>query len=275
MGKILSLINEHAYSTFLNWASNDDKHLNSVHIARFNHPQHGRCKTYVKMFPFESGKNRGLINEITGYLLAHASGIPQPDFAFIAKVPVSKISNPPAWLTASKSDFYPAFCTKRLDGKAAAFKVPDTKIAKVRKAVEGWQHLPFAVSLDECASNTDRHFNNLIRLGNNKFAVIDSDRLASIPPVVHWVPSTLQYDYLYRNRLSEHLWDHKPKEKMISQIMSTSAHTSRAFDKVESEIDYWAGLLLSDYDKKAFMSFLSDRSKHLDLLLRQRYHRLL
>lgn len=275
MGKILSALKKNGYSTFLNWASADDKHVNNVHIARFNHPVHGSCKAYVKMFPSEGGANRGLINEITGYLLTRAAGIPQPDFAFIAEIPLSKLPKVPAWLSAAGVETYPGFCTQRLDGKAAAFKVPDTKVDKVRKAVEGWKHLPSTVTLDECSSNTDRHFNNLIRMGKNNFAVIDSDRLASVPGNRHWKVATLKHDYLYRNRLSEHMWDHKPKDKIVNQIMGAVDTTKVAFSNAESEIDYWASLLLSDTDKNAFMDFLSGRAEYLNYLLGSRYNRLL
>ena len=52
----------------------DDGHLGYVHAAQLHDVSLGRSKALVKIFPSYS---HGIINEIAGYLLAHARRIPQ------------------------------------------------------------------------------------------------------------------------------------------------------------------------------------------------------
>jgi hypothetical protein len=273
MAWTVSLIGRNSYSGFINWVGEDEPHLNSVHIAAFDHPVHGKCEAYVKMFPYEQGRNRGLINEITGYLFAHAAGIPQPEIAFVAEIPIGSIPNKPKWLDGI--DFYPAFCTKRMDAKAAAYRLPKSKIPRLIKSVQKWDHFPSTVCIDECSSNTDRHLNNLLKTGKHTYAVIDADRIAALPTQINWTKETLNHDMLYENRLSEIIWNHKPKDKHVSQMLSNSSAISSSFSIIEDEINYWSGMLLNIDDKSAFTQFLNNRSSKLDFLLRQRYNRLL
>lgn len=273
MSQIVSLIGKNSYSGFINWASKEDQHINAVHIARFNHPDHGKCEAYAKMFPYENGTNRGLINEITGYLFAHAIGIPQPEIAFVAEIPTWKLTNKPKWLNGI--DYYPAFCTKRMDARAAAFRLPDAQIPSLIASVDRWKHITPTVCMDESVSNTDRHLNNLLKTGKDQYAIIDTDRIASTIAHPHWTTQSLDHAALYENKLSRIIWNHRPKDKNVSLMLSHSPAISSAFSQIKDEINYWTTKLLDKEEKAAFTQFLAARSNQLDQLLRQRYNRLL
>lgn len=170
---IIQIVSVYGYRRFLGWADQDDGHINAVHVAHFEMPNGKRVDAYAKLYPFDGGANRGMVNEVTGYLIARAMGITQPASAFIAQIPIKKISSPKHdWLKQARkiTDTYPAFCTERLDGKSAAFRVPDLELPLVIDDVRQWKELPYTVAMDENIAHTDRHLNNLIRLGRRRYA---------------------------------------------------------------------------------------------------------
>lgn len=268
-----------AYRIFLQWAEEDDKHQECVHVAHFQLAGKGSVEAYVKIYPFENGRNRGLINEVTGYLWAHALQVPQPAMAFIAEIPLEHLPDLPAcrWLSAlkNKRDTYPAFCTQRLDGRSAAVRVPAIELELIKEEIRDWKDLPHAVALDENIAHTDRHLNNLIRLGKRNFAVIDNGRLANTT-TPSWTKKTLNPISLYRNRLSEHLWAHKPPEAHVSRMLDMARRHPAAFDSIRDELEYWFSRLITvQSDRTLFLEFLEERTMHIDGLLRSRYNRLI
>lgn len=275
--RIIGIVRENGYRLFLGWAPKDDNHLGDVHVAHFSLPGRGSIEAYAKFYPCENGHNRGLVNEITGYLCGHALGIPQPDIAFIADIPLGRLPRATGWLAGvkKKRKTYPAFCTLRLDGHSAAVRVPDSLADPVKKEIERWEDLPRAVAMDEHIANTDRHLNNLIRLDRHRFAVIDNGRLANTEGP-DWTQASLSPHALYRNRLSEHLWGHRPPESHISKMLDLARHHPVAFAQIRDELEYWWSKLIPDEaDHKAFRAFLEERTMNIDALIRLRYNRLL
>lgn len=275
--RIIGKIRSTGYRRFIAWAGDDDGHLEKVHIAGFDHPTKGACEAFVKLYPADGSANRGLANELTAFLYAHALNIPQPELAFIANVPLKRLGRLSGWLaTAAKAhETLPGFCTLRLDGASAAVRVPNTEMPSLIEDIQKWPDLPNAVALDENIANTDRHLNNLIRLGRRRFAVIDGGRLANSPDSVHWTAKSLDPTALYRNRLSEHVWHHNPENKAVSLMLDLATKHPVAFDRIADELDYWWRLLLSPADHALFKAFMQTRTHSLDLVIRKRYHRLI
>ncbi|AUN95425.1 hypothetical protein C0099_11090 [Pseudazoarcus pumilus] len=247
-----------------------------MHIAAFTHPKHGQCEAFVKLYPAEHGVNRGLVNEITAYLCAHALNLPQPKSAFLANIPLTHLRRMPPWLrqAALHHPEMPAFCTLRLDGSSAAVLVPQEELSTVREDVAAWDDLPHAIALDENIANSDRHLNNLIRLGRKKYALIDGGRLAHTLERPHWNNRTLDPAHLYRNRLSEHVWQHNPTEHDLSLMRCRALEHPSALSSVLPELDYWWQHLLPEADHRTFRDFLQRRAYDLTALLAKRYHRL-
>jgi hypothetical protein len=269
--RVIAKIRDTAYLDFIEWVEAEDGHLSLVHIAAFAHPEHGACEAYVKLEP--ESTNKHIANEITSYLCAHALGIPQPEIAFVANIPLNRLRKPPQWIKAlaKTQAIMPAFCTKRLDGESAAIRVPATDIPLLANEIAKWEFLEKAVALDDNIAQTDRHLNNLIRLSRNKYAIIDGGRLANQDSTSCWNPSTLDALSLYRNRLSEHIWSHKPSQRSVDQMLDNSQHHAVKLISVAEELKYWWRNLLEPAECQAFANFLHHRSYHLEVLIRKRY----
>lgn len=273
--RIIAKIQPLGYLNFIESVGHDDQHLGFVHIAAFHHPEHGACEAYVKLEPTSTLKH--LANEITSYLCAHALGVPQPEFAFLANIPLARLRNSPGWIKklAKTQATMPAFCTKRLDGDSAAIRVPDSKMPELISDVAKWDCLEKAVSLDENLAQTDRHLNNLIRLSRGKYAVIDGGRLANLENDVYWNESTLETLKLYRNRLSEKIWDHRPPQRSVDKMLNHSQEHADLLITVADELKYWWHHLLEHSECQAFANFLHHRSHHLEVITRKRYRMLI
>lgn len=245
-----------------------------MHIAAFHHPEHGACEAYVKLFRENTGKE--ISNEVTAYLCAHALSVPQPQYAFVANIPLARLRNPPRWIAAiaKTQAVLPGFCTTRLDGESAAVIVPGSKIQLIIDEVSKWENIEQAIALDENIAQTDRHLNNLIRLSRKKFALIDGGRLAAGENGECWSVTSLQSLQLYRNRLSECIWSHRPQQKSIAKMLVLAQYHVASINVVHNELQYWWSQLLEPIDAKAFNDFLVERSAHIELLLRQRYRML-
>lgn len=270
--RIIGLVRQGSFRNFLGWQGHEDGHRNTVFIAQFEFS--GQPVTaYCKLYPEEGGTNRGLVNEVTGYLCAHALGVTQPPVAFIAEIPISRLTNPPSWLLSAPT--YPAFCTERLEGKAAGIRVFHEHDARiVLEDVRGWRGLHGAIALDESIAHVDRHLNNLIRTGPRNYAVIDNGRLIN-PRSERWTVDQLVDIKLYDNRLSEKTWANRPGNDDASKTLKCAAAHEVAMQSISSELDYWLGLLLDGNDASRFRDFIHSRMKDAELLLRNRFGRLL
>lgn len=280
--RLIRILDRNAYRGLLHWADPGDGHVSDVHVARYRLDKNTSVEAYTKIYPSDNGRNRGLINEITGYLICSALGIPQPETAFVAMIPVRYLAgtdeaSPLIRQLAQQRIEYPAFCTKRLEGKSAAWRLPSLELPTLMEDVKAWEELPSTLALDDTIANVDRHLNNLIRTGKKSFAVIDNGILATTPEsgVHHWSDFHLNVHSLFRNRLSEHLFNHSPPDKTISATLREGQKHETAVDKVAMELDFWWRQLLNEADYKAFKNFILGRAAHIEQLLRRRYNWLL
>jgi len=276
---LIKILNPSAYRGMLHWVSNEDAHVTDVHVARFALGGGVQVEAYSKIYPYEEGLNRGLVNEVTSFLIGHALGIPQPERAFVAHIPLKAICTPEAspliHELAETRDHYPAFCTQRLDGRSAAFRLPNLQLPKLVKEVQAWDKLPAAMALDDHIANTDRHLNNLIRLGHKSFAVIDNGILAAPIGVHNWSAEHLDSLALFRHRLCEHVFQGKPPNNTVSATLAAGGKHTGAVDTVIDELNYWWSALLHGNDYDRFKQFILGRTSQIELLLRRRYNRLL
>ncbi len=266
------------FKSFIKWMDKSDGHSNPVFVATLQHPdpEVGLVTAYCKIYAHRTG-NRSLINEITGYLFAHACGVPQPQNAFIAQIPISKLQDVESifgddhWLL--KNQLYPAFCTTRLDGKSAAVYFSESD-KYLMEDISKWPDLPRTVALDENIAHTDRHLNNLMRIGRRKYAAIDNGRLVC-EDNDSWTTDMLLPKKLYRNRLSEKIWNHKPNKNVISHILLHAKDHEMAIDHIKDELLYWSKMFIPEpLERNAFQDFLEQRTKMISTLIAQRYQSL-
>ncbi|MFC3902529.1 hypothetical protein SAMN05421749_103285 [Acinetobacter marinus] len=277
---IVQKIKNDRFYSFIDWVNPKYQNLNPVFVATYNLPNVGLVTAYSKIYQLSADK-RSLINEIVGYLFASALGIPQPEYAFLAEIPTTHLRDVAvkypqfAWLT--KLNYYPAFCTSRLDGETAGIFLGDVihTQAKVQTELNKWKALPNAVTLDENIAHTDRHLNNLIRIRHNEYATIDNGRLiCDISD--DWQCTMLAPKKHYTNKLSQMACNHSPSNDQVSTMLSISEKHQNAFEQIQDELIYWAGQLIpNNTDRSHFLSFIQDRTGLTKWLIEQRYHRLI
>jgi len=281
--RVIQLLPASQFRTFDGWLDSEDRHVNPVFRASFQHPEYGLIPAYCKVYKPENS-NRGLINEIIGFLYGDALNVPQPKHAFIAQVPRSYLTGLAklgklCWLNQRKDSEFLVFGTSTLDGRSAAihFSNPpeSAQVSKLISEIANWQHYPHAIAVDENIAHVDRHCNNLIRLNRNSFALIDNGRLVNELDE-SWTASALDHNLHYSNRLAEML-EFVPTNQ-TSNIISSSIGVSSKHPimcvKITDELAYWIDLLVPQSDGEAMKQFLLKRNEATECLLRTRYNRL-
>jgi hypothetical protein len=282
MPRIIQTLNEKAFVRFNNWLASDDHHVNPVFIGEFNHPIAGHTEAFCKLYnPLE----KGLINEIVGYLITYAIGLKQPEYAFLSILPKEKLneiaklekSSTYKWIREKKSVI--CFCTSRLDGHSAAvhLKPPITEeaITGIADDVSKWNEYGASIALDENIAHVDRHFNNLLRLGKQSYALIDNGRLIN-EKSENWNLSMLNSKQLYNNRILQAIdlrkCDKPATDDIIAKsVLSAEMHTEK-IKSIESEVTFWLNTLLPEIENDGFKKFLMDRTKDTPWLLKQRFN---
>ncbi len=272
--KILRL-NATAYLAFHNWADAKDQHCNPVHFAQIHHPTHGRSDVCVKVFPIKGTGRRGLLNEITGWLLTNAAGVPQPGFACVLNLPLDKVKAPKGWLRdqiKAGITTWPAFCAERLPWQSAAVQFSSIDSQVLLRELQQWTHNALMTAVDEQLGYADRHFNNLLRSAPNTFWAIDFDRLACEPGTPDWTIESLTPTRHYDNQLSRRLWGDRPGNSLSSQIVAHGEELELRYATVEQELKFWGkSLLANPAEQRHWLTFIERRATLVAWLLQRRY----
>lgn len=233
---------------------------------------------YFKFYPIQLG-NRGLLNEVIGYLYGTVSNVSQPEFAGVAFVSTDMLNPFYNSLTedlkksVQQEKNLPAFFTKNVPGYHYKYNVLTDK---QRKEILKWSDFNKAVVFDEIIANTDRYPRNLIQTGSNQFCLIDNGFLAtennSHP---NWKSSQLYRERNYENQLAlinqaEIQADARKGNRMIA----AADEYFLSYNHLLPEIEYWIDLLIEDADKqdwREFLDFLEYRTNSINSLLSNRY----
>lgn len=275
--RLIQAISGRNWRGFLAWQTKSGN-LEPVFDALVHDPVEDKDITVcVKLYHHESNQNRGMVNEITGWLIAHALGLPQPGRAFVVKVPMAELEKPTqTWVAELKKQavHYWAFATLKLPAESAALQFnAAADLPLLVDDIRRWDNLPGAIALDEHIANTDRHFNNLLRLGKANYALIDNGRLAVERGVTNWRLTELDQNHLFTNLLSRHCWDDRPEKSMASNAVEAASAHKDALGKVRAELeDWWHRLLTNPVERMAFDKFITARAADLSILLSRRYH---
>jgi len=277
---VIEIVPARAYLAFLNWADAAAGHVECVHVAQIHHPTWGGVKAYVKAYPPDECGLKGMVNEIAGYLVAHACDLPRSQFAFVAAVPLERLADGgPTWIrdlvdrarARRETAAYPAFCTSAIDGVSALVSLGDRDSELLRQDLLKWRDLPRALAFDDGIANVDRHGNNLLRLGKQKYALIDHGRL--VAPLGNWSVDQLDSNELYTHRLLSFLYgDKEVPENISSAALMEAQRVSAAPAKIKKELQYWLERFLGPDEGRAFEAFLCERIANLERLLRRRYN---
>lgn len=216
-------------------------------------------RAYVKLYPEHS---RGLVNEVTGYILAKALGLAVPDRAAVILMPRNAIPDPPDWLSPSES-LVPAWCTQAIDGKSIKFIYSltmdnlDARIGPIVNELLRSTDTVDVLAYDDWVANVDRNLGNLLRLGRCRFAVIDHGQILSGPI---WRREDLKAADPYKNVLRTLLKKQATDPMFQAKILQASAAHSGALTSALTALVEWWDILLTPEDKAAALQFLELRA---------------
>lgn len=277
MGHIVSLLDRASYIAPLGMPNSKSRNVEHVHIARIHHPEHGGMTGYLKLYPYDGGNSRGLVNEITAFVFAKALTLPTPNSAFVIPVPLASVPKPAGWMKdAIKKGLthYPAFGTRELGHEEGALALdPDQDSQLLRAELRNWAECPAAVTFDETIAHTDRHLGNVYRLSREKYALFDHGRLAVSRGARDWIRRDLEPARDFWNRLLEELFDSRPPATFVSMMQHHGLRHEAVLKTVQSELHYWWKCLIPiEDDRLAFGCFLTSRAERICDIIRARYN---
>jgi hypothetical protein len=265
----LRFLSKDRFGGFLHWLQGDGKAQDAAGreataILHVRHPDLPEAVPfYAKFYPDLAGRSRALANEIAGYVLAERWALPQPPQACIHRVPLKKLDlaglpKQHAWIKhmAKERPDWPAFCTRAINAPTPFHHFGEHAHDAMRADVRRWDMATRTIAFDDIVANLDRHFNNLLRTGEARYALIDHGRLVVTDG--HWTSGHLDPDMTPHNRLMALLYD-DPRD--ISNNVVAQADTATALLAGFHELDHWFGPLLhNESDRVAFHKFLQART---------------
>jgi len=265
----LRLLSENRYGTFLRWLEGSGNGSNEAGreatcIVTLRHPDHGDARPfYVKLYPDLAGQSRGLINEVVGYVLADRFGLPQPPKACLLRVPLKKLDlaslpKQHSWVKAlaKETPTYPAFCTEAVSKPTPWQHYGEHAAAAMTADVRAWPEHLKALAFDEIIANVDRHMNNLLRIDESHYALIDHGRLVAGDG--HWSAPQLDPALQAVNRLLYILYA-DPSEAGNGMVAAAEAATILLAGL--AEVRHWsAAILRNEAERAAFDKFLQLRT---------------
>lgn len=185
------------FITAYEWTNNRDKNITPVLHARFALEDGSEIDAYAKPFsPHDEHDATVALNEVTGWLLARACGLPVPERAFFAVLSLQEL---PPYVQNKHTRPLPVADG---DGHILCFATQDAGISAVRPAFATeqllaeqtkWPHCNHTIAFDEAIANPDRHIGNLFRRRAHDFVLIDHGFLlrnsSNFPQ--HWQPGVL------------------------------------------------------------------------------------
>lgn len=275
---IIKVLNPNSYRSFKGWIT-ETGNMNPVFVASFKHPSESKpIDMYAKIYSFKAG-NRSVFNELIGYLMANALELPQPKYACIAFIPTSQLIKniPNGALNESlnaevfQNNIYPIFCTSKIDPSQTAYQYYNC-VEAVAQELAKWPDMGKAVAMDNTICHTDRHVNNVLRTGVNKYYLIDNGILIDTDG---WKIKDLEPNTHFKNKLlylSEHLMTENQFTKVKGEAILACDNHTHALTQIISEIKYWINALYSQYrnDYESFVDFLDNRTNNAHGLLTSR-----
>lgn len=270
------------FSTAYDWTHDRDGNVSPVLHARFN--WFDSFDGYAK--PFEWGDTAQCttaLNEVTGWLLASASGLPCAEQAFFIQLPLAKL--PPytgqAPLPRPDANGHVLCFVTRAVSNTAVRGISNTEMLATEQSQ--WAFNDQTIAFDEGAGNSDRHVFNLLRRAPKDYVLIDHGYLlrtlgANYP--CHWDGDALEgmagshFDNLLHHNTYHALGRNSPTvcQDGCNQAMAFAHTLHTALQKSTFEISFWCSKLLPGTSAR-WLHFLHTRMKQPQMaeLLHRRF----
>lgn len=152
---------------------------------------------------FATSRQLGVVNELTGYLIAKACSLPVPQRAGIVQLSQDLVDDL-AIRNCSEGVYPYAFAVSESPGSTPNSMyegMPETLAAiATREILKGWRGLSPLVAFDDWAANQDRNLGNFLIDRKGEIFIIDH---SNMPVDICWTPEGLDPDGNYRNILVE------------------------------------------------------------------------
>lgn len=213
-----------------------------------------RTNAFVKRF--KNTHTLGLVNEITGYILAKGCNLPVPKFVGLIRTSNEHFSD--------ESNIYNEWCflTSELDGETplSFYEVNDMeKCQSLMNLIANWSKVHDAIAFDDWIANEDRHIGNIMVAGKDKIYLFDH---SNIPINLNWNPKKLDPHYNARSVLTDNLYKMQCTLPMKSRVASAISLHADVYEKVKEELFYWWDIFLDDDNERrvAIEIFLEKRA---------------
>ncbi len=213
---------------------------------------------FVKLFPKSADK--GLINEITGYLTANSCNLPQPEKVAIILVP-KRI------LAKEDLDHFNLHQNNYIIGWASVDSGPTPKtLLSMDKIIEfeeslsslkNWKYFSEMLAFDDWVANQDRNLGNMTISGKNEFKLIDH---GNSPISEKWTKEDLLSNQHYQNKMLEHFFPKNTPKSTASEIVKSTDSHPQNFESVIFDLNRWYGEFLDHDSKTKLLEFLKSRA---------------
>jgi hypothetical protein len=249
MRKMIEVLNEASFKSVLSKPS--EGLMAYTYLCLIDWPDGKQRQCYVKMFSVQH--SIGIFNEILGYLLTKAEGLPVASQAGLLILPdaVRNLVNQPVASVA--------FVTSRIEGNTSSsfYHINDMlKFEALNKILDDWDQLHHTIAFDEWVANQDRNLGNLVIDSNSSVTLIDH---SNMPVDLVWQPADLDIDLCPKNKLGTFFRSNATLPQKHA-ILKGAERQSDSLLSVTDEINYWAKQLLREDYRKSLMNFLECRA---------------
>lgn len=247
------------------------KTLNSTALRAVysRHPIGEMAYTYACNIEWEEGKTSnafvkrfqkenelGLVNEITGYILAKACSLPVPKYAALIQTSNNQFD------IKDNSFISWSFATSALNGQTpqSLYDLGDiTGCKTLLDHIASWKNIAKTIAFDDWIANEDRNLGNIVVEDKNNISLIDH---SNIPINLSWKAEELNPLYIATNKLNQSLYNSKCPLPIKSKISEANSEHIECYQQVQDELTFWWDLLLmkDNERRKAIEFFIKERS---------------
>ncbi|MFB2866277.1 hypothetical protein [Aeromonas sp. MdU4] len=196
-------------------------------------------RSYIKRFPQES--KLGILNEVTGYIIAKGCELPIAQHAGLIKVSPrifnDNVSEVEEW----------CFIVSSVPGDLPVTLYDAKMISECQtmmNLVAAWSKVSDTIAFDDWTANEDRHLGNILVAGKDKIYLIDHSNL---PITLNWQAEYLNPAYQSKNILAQNLWGLQATPLPVKAKISLASQKHKdVFAKSKNELYYWWDLLLDN-----------------------------
>lgn len=255
MGDIIKVLPFDKYIAPLEYSS--DGRMAATHLASVKWIDNIAGRFFVKVYP--TCHPKGLINEITGFLVAHATGIPQPKKVGVIQIPKEVIEKNFKGDFHCIGDYYLGWASED-SGPTPNTYLNMKDLISYQKCLENlkqWKFFPRLLAFDDWVANQDRNTGNLTVRGSNDFSIIDH---GNVPVSERWTEEQLIVERQYENKLLDGLYERNYPLPLSASLIESCKEHSRAFTEAKRELTKWTNALLDESCSSHLHNFLEARA---------------